>query len=283
MNDLEKQELILTAIDRSPWVEAVVDYAAWAAKSLALPIKFLHTIDHANLPAPIDVTGAIGLGARSDLLEDLTQIEQQRSRLLIKKGKLMLAAAEEQAARLMVGQYFSKQRHGALSEALVELEEQIQVLVIGVNGEQSDGAKLETLIRALHKPILVINGHFQKPKKILLAYNGDDAANKALAMISNSKLSNGLECHVVYVGSETDEIKQLLAEAEKALLANQMTVVTECLEGKAEDVLTQYRTTHDLDMVIMGAFGHHKLRNFLLGSFTANMLEKMQAPLLLLR
>jgi len=279
----EKKHFILTAIDRSPWVVAVVDYAAWVAKSLATPIKFLHTIDHANLPAPIDITGSIGLGARSESLYDLTKLEQERSRLLIKKGQFMIEAAKAQATKLGVTDQLSNQRHGALSEALIELEEQIQVLVIGANGEQSDGAKLETLIRALHKPILVVNGQFKEPKKLMLAYNGDDASNKALAMISNSKLSKGLECHVVFVGDETDEVKQLLSQAKRSLEANDMTVTTKCLHGKAEDALTAYRAANKLDITIMGAFGHHKLRNFLLGSFTANMLEATKKPLLLLR
>ncbi|PKM01288.1 MAG: universal stress protein UspA, partial [Gammaproteobacteria bacterium HGW-Gammaproteobacteria-7] len=40
---------------------------------------------------------------------------------------------------------------------------------------------------------------------------------------------------------------------------------------------------HDIDLTLMGAFSHSRIRGFLVGSFTAKMMAKTQRPLQLLR
>jgi nucleotide-binding universal stress UspA family protein len=47
--------------------------------------------------------------------------------------------------------------------------------------------------------------------------------------------------------------------------------------------LANYQVEKNIDLMVMGAFGHSRIREILLGSFTAKMLEKTQRPLLLLR
>ena len=285
-----EQRFVLSCIDGSSYGEAVCDYACWIAKTVDAPLKFLHTIEHSKSPAVADLTGAIGLGASEDLLNELTEVEQNRSRLLIEKGNLMLKAAKQKATEAGVTEIEIRQRHGSLSESLVELEDQIRVLVVGIRGEQHDtdqagvGAQLETTIRSLHKPILVVNKAFETPKKIMLAYDGSDAANKALSMVASSPLFKGIPCHLVHV-SDGDEqgVDKLLANAEKTLSDAGITVSSIKLNGEIDQALSRYQSEHNIDLTVMGAFSHNRVRDFLLGSFTAKMLENTQKPLLLLR
>ncbi|MBT8141465.1 MAG: universal stress protein [Gammaproteobacteria bacterium] len=283
-----EQKLILTSVDNSPWGEAVVDYAAWIANTVKAPLKFLHTVEHLSQQENLDLSGAIGLGARGDLLEELIELEQSRSRLLIKKGQFMLQAAKSKAKELKVNDIRSSQRHGDLTEALIELEDQIRVLVIGTRDK--DGlnhsrtvSKIKTIVRALHKPILVVNGHFQKPQKIMLAYSNNAASQKALQMVSTSPLFVGMECHLVHVGESTSQMNTLMQAAVESLQNNNVTVSKVFLTGKIEEALINYRQQENLDLTVMGAFSHNKVHDFLLGSFTAKMLEKTRKPLLLLR
>jgi len=282
-------KFVLSCIDGSHFSQAVCDYSAWIAKTVEKPLKFLHTIEHEHLPAVANLSGAIGLGARSDLLEELTQIEQSRGKLLIKKGQIMLDAAKERALEQGLTDIIVKQRHGSLSESLVELEQEIRVLVLGVRGESHDdvdsghSARLETVIRSLHKPILVVNREFTQPKSILLAYNGNEASIKAVNMVASSPLFKSINCHLVNVSDNKKESMNLLNEAEKVLSGAELTVVSETLSGKVDDALVNYRQEHNLDMIVMGAFSHHRIRDILLGSFTGKMLERTQRPLLLLR
>ncbi len=282
-------KFVLACIDGSNFSEAVCDYSAWIAKTVQKPLKFLHTIEHRHLPAVANLSGSIGLGARSELLEELTQIEQSRGKLLIKKGQIMLAAAKERAEKNDVPEIISQQRHGSLSESLVELEQEIRVLVLGVRGETHDdessghSARLETVIRSLHKPILVVNKVFTQPKSVLLAYNGNEASVKAVNMVASSPLFKNIVCHLVNVSDNPKESTDLLAKAKSILTSTGVEVVSSTLTGKVDDAIVTYRQEHDLDMIMMGAFSHHRIRDILLGSFTGKMLERTQRPLLLLR
>ncbi len=295
MNDTNNKQSaqVLACVDGSQYSTAVCDYATWIAKVLDQPLHFLHTIEHRPIPAVADLSGAIGLGSSEELLEELASVEQQRNSLLIKKGKLMLQAAKQKAIDAGVNDVHNQQRHGTLAESLVDLENNIGILVLGIRGEQHDqhhkdkqsgvGTQLETVIRSLHKPILVVNREFSPPKKIMLAYDGSEAANKALYLIANSPLSKGIPCHLVHVSDKAGSENPLLDQAVKTLQDANIDAQGISLAGKIETVLTEYQAKEDIDLMVMGAFSHNRVRDFLLGSFTASMLASTQRPLLLLR
>jgi nucleotide-binding universal stress UspA family protein len=182
------------------------------------------------------------------------------------------------------------QRHGSLVESLIELENDLRVLVIGVRGKVHEnqldriGAKLESIIRSLHKPILVVNAEFKAPERIMIAYDDSQAAEKAVEIVANSPLYKGLTCHLLCVGK--DEVameKRLKAAADKLVNVGNIEVIAKTLPGKPEQVLCDYQEQHAIDMTVMGAFSHTRIHDWLLGSFTVKMLTHSHKPLLLLR
>ena len=64
---------IITCLDGSAITSAVTTAAVWASKKLNKPILFLHTLAKEQQHGADDYTGAIGLGARSALLEEMTK------------------------------------------------------------------------------------------------------------------------------------------------------------------------------------------------------------------
>ncbi len=283
--------LVLACIDGSSLTAAVCDYAVWIAQRVDAPLKLLHSIDHHHETAAIsDLSGNIGLGSQESLLEELVSIEQQRSKLLLQQGKLILQAAKDRITQAGIADPITHQRHGSLVESLIELEADIRVLVIGLRGKvhenQPDriGAKLESIIRSLHKPILVVNDTFKAPQRIMIAYDGSKAAEKAVDMVAASPLYKGLNCHLVYVSKDDTAIESLLeAAADKLTKAGGIDVITKRLPGKPDQALCEYQASHNIDLTVMGAFSHARIHDLLLGSFTAKMLLNTQKPLLLLR
>ena len=173
---------------------------------------------------------------------------------------------------------------------LIELEENIRVLVLGLRGQIHDkqehqiGAKLEAIIRSLHRPILIVNEAFKIPQRIMLAYDGSKAADKAVEMVAASPLYKGLTCHLVCVNKDEATAAKLLEQASNTLrAADDIELITVKLKGKAEHELCEYQQQHDIDLTIMGAFSHTRLHDMLLGSFTHKMLVNTNKPLLLLR
>ncbi|HEY8569229.1 universal stress protein, partial [Microbulbifer sp.] len=216
----------------------------------------------------------------------LANLEQQRSKLLLEQGRQMLERAKERAADAGAERVLTCQRHGSLVESLVELEDHIRVLVLGIRGEEHEqqnrglGAQLESIVRSLHKPILVVNREFKAPRSIMLAYDGSEAARKALDMVASSPVFKGIECHLVHVGEGAQSV---LMEGAEALSHGGISVISANLQGKTVDALIAYQQQHDIDLTVMGAFSHSKLRDLLLGSVTAKMLLGTKQPLLLLR
>ncbi|MCO1333645.1 universal stress protein [Microbulbifer sp. OS29] len=284
----EAVSLVLSCIDGSQYTGAVCDYAAWMAVNLSAPLKLLHNIERSDVPAVTDFTGSIGLGSQEELLEELTALEQQRARLMVQQGKLMLQAARSRAEGAGVQEILICQRHDTLNESVVELEDSIRALVLGIRGEEHGdserglGAHLEIVVRSLHKPILVVNRDFQPPSTIMLAYDGSEAACKALTLVAESPLFRKLSCHLVHVGS-AQAAEKLLAEGRAKLEAVGMVVTATNLTGNTVEALVAYQTEHQIDLTVMGAFSHNRLRDLFMGSITAKMLLKTRQPLLLLR
>lgn len=281
---------VLACVDGAKLTEAVCDYAAWIAQRVEAPLSLMHTIDHhpetANM---MDLSGNMGMDSRDQLLEDITRLDEQRNKLKLQQGKLILQAAKQRVQQAGVSEPALHQRHGSLVESLIELEDKLRVLVIGLRGRvhenQPDkiGAKLESIIRSLHKPILVVNEAFTAPKNIMIAYDGGKAAEKAVDMVANSPLYRGLSCHLVCVSSDEQSAALLERAAGKLRQVEGLELISQTLSGKPDQALCEYQAQHDIDMTVMGAFSHTRIHDWLLGSFTTKMLLHSPKPLLLLR
>ncbi len=285
-----EKKMVLACVDGSRLSEAVCDYAAWIAQRVDVPLKLHNTIDHHHETADmIDLSGSFGIDGREHLLEDMTDLEHTQGKLRIKSGKSILQVARARVIENGVSDPILSLQHGGLVESLTELESSIRVLVIGVRGkiheDQPDqlGDKLADIIRSLHRPTLVTCEEFKTPQKVMIAYDGSDASEKAVDMVANSPLYKGLVCHLVCVSNKSSADELLEKAANKLREVGNIDVITASLRGKAEHELCEYQLNQDIDMTVMGAFSHTRLYDILLGSFTVKMLLNTKKPLLLLR
>jgi len=280
---------VTACIDGSASAPAVCDYAAWASQRLDAPLTFLHVLDQRQYPVSADLSGNIGLGSREHLLDELAALDQQRNKLALEQGLVMLAAAKERAIADGVSSPETKQRHGDLLESLRELENDIRLLVIGRQGESSDGAEmhvgsqLESVIRIMHRPVLVTPASFKRPESAMLAFDGGATTLKGAEMLAASPLLKGLPIHLVMVGTETTENAMQMEAACSTLTLAGHKVHTAIRSGEVEPTLHAYQEEHGIDLLVMGAYGHSRIRQFLVGSTTAHMLRTTTTPLLLLR
>ena len=280
---------VIACIDGSASASAVCDYAAWASLSLEAPLTFLHVLDQRQYPVASDLSGNIGLGSREHLLDELASLDEQRGKLALEQGRIMLAAAKERAIKNGMDTPESKQRHGDLLDSLHELENETRLLVIGRQGESSGGlsqhvgSQLESVIRIMHKPILVTPARFRKPESAMLAFDGGATTCKGVEMLAASPMLKGLPIHLVMVGPVSDESSAQLDWAQKVLLNAGFTVRAQICNGEIEPSLHAYQKEHGIDLLVMGAYGHSRIRQFLVGSTTTNMLRTTSTPLLLLR
>ncbi|MCK2184512.1 universal stress protein [Halomonas getboli] len=282
-------EQVMAAIDGSQFSEGVCDYAAWASQALEAPLTFLYVVDNHPQTAEADLSGNIGLGSREHLLEELSQLDEQRAKVAQEQGRLMLKAAKERAVEDGVAEPAGRQRNGTLVETLAELEDEIRLLVVGKRGggagQDSEhlGSNLERVVRGLHRPILMVPQAFKRPEKVMIAFDGSNTTRKGVELLASSPLFSGIACHVVIVGAETGDNRSQLDWALATLREAGHEAEGAIRAGEVEETLRAYKQEHDIDLVVMGAYGHSRIRHLLVGSTTTEMLRHASVPVLLLR
>ena len=279
---------VMACIDGSTQAAAVCDCAVWASQRLGAPLSLLHVLDQQRYPLSGDFSGIIGLGSREFLLEELASLDEKRNKLALEEGRMMLDVARQRAIKAGVDPTL-RHRHGDLVESLRELEGDIRLLVIGKQGEDSGsevqliGSQLESVIRTMHRPILVTPADFSAPTSAMLAFDASATSRKGVEMLVASPLLKGIPIHLVTVSSDTHEARAALDSARDKLAVAGFEVHVAVLEGEVEATLRDYQAEHVIELLVMGAYGHSRIRQFFVGSTTTNMLRSATTPLLLLR
>lgn len=282
---------VYACIDGQSNSPAVIDGAAWAARRLALPLEFLHVLERQPERAAIaDYSGAIGLGAQDSLLQELSQLDEQRGRLAQEAGRRLLAAARERAAAAGLTQIDGRLRQGELSETARELEADARLFVLGEHYHADRPARihldhhLERLIRAVHKPVLVLTSEgFVPPERVVIAFDGSATAMKTVERVASSPLLAGLPVLLAMAGTDSAQARAQLAAAQQTLQQQGFAAQVELLAGEPEQALPPLLASQGATMLVMGAYGHSRIRQFIVGSTTTTLLRTSSVPVLVLR
>ncbi|TFL15617.1 universal stress protein [Pusillimonas caeni] len=275
---------VVACIDGAAYTESVCDYGVWAAQRLSAPLEFVHVIAR-DAGAKLDASGSIGLGAQETLLEELAQLDQRRSTLAREHGQQILEGARQRAISAGVGEVQTRQRLGELMEALTDMEEDTRLYVLGQH-EYSKRPKrflldhnLESAVRGLRRPILVAAAHFTLPRRFMIAFDGSATGLRMVELVAGSPLMKGLQCAIVTVGGEKDA---LLWATERLARAG-FEVDAHTVEGDPADALIAFARQNTMQMIVMGAYGHSRIRQLVVGSTTTAILRQATLPVLILR
>jgi nucleotide-binding universal stress UspA family protein len=282
-------EKVITCVDGSAYSDSVCNAGIWAARKLNKTILFLHAIEKKSTADTDDFSGAIGLGARSSLLKEMTLLDEQRGKLALEVGKEMLDHAQQLAEQQGCKAIEKTQRHSDIVEAICDLESDARLIVIGRSGESHGqdfkalGSHIEQIVRRVHTPVLIANKNFTEPKNFMLAYDGRETADKAVKRIIAGGLLHNLPCHLVTVKNNQSALMEKFEHTEKLLVASGFEVKSSFLEGNIFNSLMEYKNNNAVEMLVMGTFSRSKLARAFLGSNTLKMLENTHLPLLILR
>ena len=278
---------VLACIDASAYAASVCDLAGWASRRLELPVELLHVVQRKDAIAERhDLSGAIGLGVKTDLLEELTRIEAADARLQVERGRALLAAGEERLRAAGAADVRIVHRHGGIVETILEREAEARVIVIGKRGASHEfaaghiGSKVERVVRASARPVIVASRAVEAPRALVVAWDGSPAAERALERVANSPLLEGLPVHLVTAG---DESRRPALDAAAARLGPEREVKATLRRDKPEPLIAGILGETPGAMLVMGAYGHSPLRTLIVGSTTTAMIRTVRVPVLLVR
>ena len=138
-------------------------------------------------------------------------------------------------------------------------------------------------MRALHRPILAVTDSFRAPARVMFAFDGGAVTRRGVEMVAGSDLLRGLPILLVMSGKASSDAGKRLDWARETLAAADYSVEAELIPGDAETVIARTAQEREIDLLIMGAFGHSPLRSLLFGSKTSDLLRSSTIPTLLLR
>lgn len=281
---------ILALIDGSIYSRSVCDYAAWAAGTINASVEILHVLGRRDTPsAPTDLSGSLNADARDQLLLELATLDEQRAKLTHHRGRVILEEAKTRLQQNNIAEVTTRLRHGDLVETVQEFEAAADLVVIGKRGEGADfarlhlGSNIERVVRSSHKPLLVASRAFKPVQRFMIAFDGGSSAMKAVEHIARGLLFRGLQCRLLTVGAETEENRSRLEKAATILRDAGYDVTPEIQPGMPDAVIGMKADAGEIDLLVMGAYGHSRIRNLIIGSTTTEMIRSCKIPVMLFR
>ena len=279
---------VLAAIDVSGYAASVAAHAGWAASRLGAPLELMHAIDREAAPVTIDLTGNLYLGTQEGLLEEMTLLDEQRGKLAQQRARLMLEQARGIAEAHGVAATV-RQRHGPLADTLLEREDEVRLFVLGKRGENADfdrghlGSHLERVIRAVSRPVLVAPRAWRPIQRFMIAFDGSATTRRCVELVAASPLLRGLPCDVLTVGDAAEAQAEPMQWAQAQLQAAGFSPGMHAVPGAPESVIAEQVAARSIDLLVMGAYGHSRIRNLIVGSTTTQVVRGCPIAVLLLR
>jgi len=281
---------VIACVDGPARAQGICDYAIWAARRLDTDLEFLHVQERQAEHAPLsDLSGSLWLGAQEALLRELAELDERRTALAREQGRQILEMAVQRARDQGATRIDARQRQGDLIETLLEIEPDTRLFVLGQHEQPVRPSRLlpdhrlEAAVRALHRPILVATPVFHEPRRFMVAYDGSATSRKTVEMVGRSPLLAGLPAHVVLAGGESGAAAAALEDARAQLAQAGFDVRTAHVTGEPADALAEYARREDVDVLVMGAYGHSRIRHLMVGSTTTAILSQVRLPVLVLR
>jgi nucleotide-binding universal stress UspA family protein len=280
----------MALIDGSVYSQSVCDHAAWAGGGDDASVRLLHVLGRRGASsAPANLSGTLEVDGRDALLDELASLDEQQAQLAQRRGRVILDEAKARLEGAGIAEVVMTLRYDDLIETTLEFEADADLIVIGKRGEAADfaklhlGSNLERVVRSSSKPVLVAARAFKPIKRFLVAFDGGASAMKAVDHIARSAVFSGLEGQLLMVGSDTAEARSKLDGAVSMLKAGGLSVQADVVSGQADKVITSRVEEGGIDLLVMGAYGHSRIRSLIIGSTTTEMIRSCLIPVMLFR
>ena len=275
---------ILIPVDGSVNSDTAVDYGIYIAPKLEASLTGLHVIDIYLIQGPMmtDVSATVGMASYDCFFEAVEKSLKEKADYVLKNFEDRCRAAGV-ACR-------TKKNTGKISDTIIEDAEGADLILMAKKGEHFHlkeggliGSVAEVVTRHSGKPVMVIPESFREIESMGLAYDGSAPARKALALSLNISEKAKWPITVLIINSDAAKAADLTAQVEDMAqkgLADCEVIIS---AGREADEILKFIAEGPVELMVMGAYGHNRLRELLLGSTTSHIIHKSPIPVLLIR
>lgn len=275
---------MLLATDGSDHAWSAWKYAMEIGKAYAAQLRVLSVVDARVLTEHM----AVPVGGLDPLNLEAAYLLQMEIRMEAEQGRFLEEVQRvSEASGVTVETSLAR---GVPAEQITLYDSVVDLIALGHRGNRSPwdrlmvGSVAAAVVRKSAKPVLVAPERYAPIDKILAAYDGSAPAKRALRWAADLAKTMRLALAVVHVSRHHEQARVILGEAREYLrpyeLTNLHTIVR---EGAVPTQILAAAQEYGAGLIVLGAHGHGRMYEALIGSVTAAILQKTEKPLLLTR
>ena len=259
-------------------------YGLYIAPKFDATITGLHVIDVYLIQGPIttDISGAVGMPPYDGFFEAIETSLQEKAQFILKDFQ------ERCQKSGFVAEV--KTTTGKIDEIIAEEAQEADLVLMAKKGEHFHlkeggllGSVAESVIRHCGKPVMVTPEKFYEIESMGIAYDGSEPAKKALKLSLEISGHAAWPLTVVIITTDSKKADKLCTEAEELAGRSSADCEMVVLQGKESEAILKFIHEGSVELMVMGAYGHNRLRELFLGSTTSNVIRKSSIPVLLTR
>ncbi len=275
---------LLLAVDGSAYTEAVLSYGEFLANAFNADLRIVSIVDVRFYEWVVHTGGESYMPViPSSLFQDESQ------KFLSERADAVLKNANQRFKGSNL-KFECERIEGSPAESICDLSRQVDMVIMGTRGDYARwadkmlGSTLEPVSRQCSSPLLIVETKYFPFKSILCAYDATEYSNRALKLAVNMAEQMDVELEVMNVNDDNDRREQVLGEARKYCEHYAIDVQFRHETGNAAEVIAEAsHNTADPALLVMGAYGHSKIREAILGSVTVQVMRSAAKPILLAR
>jgi nucleotide-binding universal stress UspA family protein len=275
---------IAVGIDGSEHARTAANYALWLAERLQARVIGLHVVDIVSIEGSFfhDISGSLGFEPYLDFSSKMRGVLEER-------GRVLLDAFAEQAGRRGVP-VDTLLTMGIVANEIAERARTADLVVIGRRGINERfstgllGGTVESVTRKCPKAVFIAPLTFAECRKPLLAYDGSERAAAVMQQAAEFCATLNLPLTVLTVNRDEELGRRFLREAEAYLRPYALGAEFELQQtGNAPERIANFIRERAHDLLFIGAYGHSRIIEMVLGSTTEYVLRNSDCPVFLHR
>lgn len=275
---------ILLALDGSDHARTAFQYAVWLAERFQAELSGLHVIDIVSVEGPFfqDISGALGFEPYLDVTGKVRQALHERGQQLIDEFTLTCRERRLPCETALVT--------GVIANEVCEHARTNDLVVIGHRGVNERfstgllGGTAESVTRKSPRPVFITPMRFQTITNPLLAYDGSPRASTAMHLAAEFCVALHLPLTVLSVAHrDHNSGEKLLEEARHYLTSYSLPLTFVPAVGHANQRIIERIKEQGHDLLFIGAYGHSRIIEMVLGSTTEYVLRNASCPVFLSR
>jgi nucleotide-binding universal stress UspA family protein len=274
---------IMVPTDGSDFGKIAIEYGIYIAKRFDAQLTGIHVMDIRLIQGPVftDISGSVGLPPYQEFLPMLQDSLEERAESILQAFRTQCEEAGVHTE--------TKKTVGVIDETIVEEGINFDLILLAQRGEHFHlggallGSTAESVVRKSRRPVMVTPATFQEIESMGLAYDGSGPADNALQLVVELYEQTAWPLTVIIITDDHSVGASLDQKIEDFLEPYKIDSTTIILRGKEEREIIKFIKEGSVELMVMGAYGHNRLRELILGSTTSYVIRKSTIPVLLSR